>query len=372
MDGAQASFTNWGHGTKPAAVPRVLMAMTACHSRIGVGRISTLVAHTLRMIAGTRKRSILSAMLICVLQGAPAPSSRAQDVQPVQTAQNLQAVEEVPTGQTTPQPAQVAQPQPTSDAEALEKARKAAQNPIASMISLPIQENWNFGIGPADRVQNVMNIQPVIPISLGEHWNLITRWVTPVVYQPYAVPISQPSGPPVLLQTGAYGFGDIQPQFFFSPKTESKVTWGVGPIFLVPTATQTSLLGQGKFGIGPTFVVLAQPGRWTVGVLANNIWSVAGHADRADVNQFLIEPFINFNLKRAWYLSFSPIMTANWEMTNGGRWVVPLGGGPGRVWKLGHQAVNVQTFFFGNAVHPPGAASWTFRMSFTLLFPKPK
>ena len=260
-----------------------------------------------------------------------------------------------------------AQPASAPDQEALEKARKAAQNPIASMISLPFQENWNFGIGPADRTQNVFNLQPVIPLKLGPHLNLITRWVTPILYQPYAIP--QPSGP--AMQTGAYGFGDIQPQFYFSPNTGSKVTWGLGPIFQLPTGTPYRYMSQGKFAIGPTLVALAQPSRWTIGVLANNLWSVAGHKDAQDVNQFLIEPFINFNLKRAWYLSFSPNITANWEKDTG-RWVVPLGGGPGRVWRIGQQAVNIQTFFYGNVVHPAGASPWTFKMTFTLLFPKPR
>jgi len=264
------------------------------------------------------------------------------------------------------QPATASAPAPP-DTAALDKARKAAQNPIASMISLPLQENWNFNIGPADRVQNIFNLQPVIPIKLGTHLNLITRWVTPIIYQPYAIP--QPDGPPI--QAGNYGLGDMQPQFYFSPNTGSKVTWGLGPIFQVPTASYHSL-GQGKFAVGPTFVALAQPSRWTIGVLANNIWSVAGHKDAPDVNQFLIEPFINFNLKKAWYLSFSPNITANWEQNHGGRWVVPLGGGPGRVWRFGHQAVNVQTFFYGNVVHPPGASPWAFKMTFTLLFPKPR
>ena len=262
---------------------------------------------------------------------------------------------------------------PAGETAALEQARKDAQNPIASVISLPLQENWNFGIGSADRVQNIFFIQPVIPVSLGEHWNLITRWVTPIIYQPYAIPIQQPSGPPVLYQTGSYGLGDMEPQFYFSPKTGSKVTWGAGPIFLVPTATD-KLLGQEKFGLGPAFVALAQPQHFgTIGVLVNNVWSVAGHHDRADVNTLFIQPFINYNLKKAWYLSFtSSGITANWEQNHGGRWVVPLGGGPGRVWTIGHQAVNVQTFFFGNVVHPPGASSWSFRMNFTLLFPKPR
>jgi len=262
---------------------------------------------------------------------------------------------------------------PAGETAALEQARKDAQNPIASVISLPLQENWNFGIGQAGRTQNIFFIQPVIPVSLGENWNVITRWVTPIVYQPYAVPIQQPSGPPVLYQTGSYGLGDMEPQFYFSPKKRSKVTWGAGPIFLLPTGTPARYLSQGQFGLGPAFVALAQPKFGTVGVLVNNIWSVAGHQGRPDVNTFFLQPFVNYNLKQAWYLSFTtPGITANWERTNGGRWVVPLGGGPGRVWTIGHQAVNVQTFFFGNVVHPPGASSWTFRMAFTLLFPKPR
>ena len=253
---------------------------------------------------------------------------------------------------------------PAVDTAALEKARKAAQNPIASMISVPFQENWNFGIGSADRTQNVFVIQPVIPVSLGAHWNVITRWVAPIIYQPLSIP--QESGPP--LQTGAYGFGDMQPQFYFSPKKSGKITWGAGPIFLVPTASQ-ALLSQGKFGIGPTFVALTQPHFGTIGVLVNNIWSVAGHENKPDVNQFYLQPFLNYNLKHAWYVSLQTSgITANWERTTG-RWVVPIGGGPGRVWRFGHQAVNVQSFFFGNVVHPRGASPWTFRMSFTLLFP---
>ena len=281
------------------------------------------------------------------------------------------ATQASPTAQAL-QPASASASAAESDKAALDKARKAAQNPIASMISIPLQENWNFGIGPANRTQNIFNIQPVFPFSLGSHLNLITRWVTPIIAQPYAIPIPQASGPAIQHQATAYGLGDMQPQFYFSPKTSSKVTWGAGPLFQLPTATNTNLLGQGKFGIGPTFVALAQPSKWTIGVLANNVWSVAGHQNRADVNQFLIQPFINYNLKHAWYLSFSPTMTANWEKNNGGRWVVPLGGGPGRVWRLGHQAVNVQTFFYGNVVHPQGASPWTFKMTFTLLFPKPR
>lgn len=136
-----------------------------------------------------------------------------------------------------------------------EELRKAAQNPIANLISLPVQENLNFGNGPADRTQSILNIQPVIPLSLSENWNLIVRWITPVIYQP--LPVPQPPGPP-MQQTGVSGLGDMNPSFFVSPK-KSKVIWGIGPTFVFPTATNTTYLGQGKLSMGPTVVALVQP-----------------------------------------------------------------------------------------------------------------
>jgi hypothetical protein len=270
--------------------------------------------------------------------------------------------------------------QPAATADNADALRKAAQNPVASLISVPIQENWNFNIGPADRTQNIMNIQPVIPISAGENWNLIIRWITPIIYQPIGVVQPPPQTGDVALvttqaatgpttQSGVYGFGDMQPAFFFSPK-KSKVIWGVGPQLLLPTATKTGILGQGKFGMGPTAVVLIQPGKWTLGFLVNNVWSVAGHPNLPDVNQFLFQYFINYNLQKGWYLTWQPTLTANWEMTNGGRWVVPLGGGIGRIMKLGPQPVNVGLQFYGNAVHPPGGSPWTLRLAIAFLYPK--
>jgi hypothetical protein len=257
--------------------------------------------------------------------------------------------------------AQEVQPTPSQSAavgaDNADALRKAAQNPVASLISVPIQENWNFGIQPGDRVQNVLNIQPVIPIGVAKDWNLIIRWITPVIYQPVGT------------ETGYYGLGDMQPAFFFSPK-RSKVIWGIGPQLLLPTATKTGILGQGKFGMGPTAVVLIQPGKWTLGALVNNVWSVAGHSDLPDVNQVLLQYFINYNLIQGWFLTWQPTLTANWETSNGGRWVVPMGGGIGRIMKLGPQPVNVGLQFYGNAVHPPNGSPWTMRLSIALLYPK--
>jgi hypothetical protein len=249
-----------------------------------------------------------------------------------------------------------------------EELRKAAQNPIASLISVPIQPTWNFGIGPANRVQNIWLVQPVIPVSVSKDWNLIIRWITPILYQP--IPVPQPPGAPNQ-QTGVFGLGDMNPSFFFSPK-KSKVTWGVGPTLVLPTATNTTYLGQGKLSMGPSVVALIQPSHFTIGVLANNYWSVAGHSDRDKpaVNQALLQWFVNYNLKKGWYLLSAPIITADWRETNGGRWIVPFGGGVGRIMKLGFQPVNLQAQLYGNAVHPPGASPWALKLQVAFLFPK--
>jgi hypothetical protein len=306
-----------------------------------------------------RTKMLVSVALTSALIGAAAQPARAQDAPRVQ--ENTSASPDKPTDQGA---------KPASDAENEEKLRKAAQNPVASLISVPIQENWNFNIGSANRTQNVMNIQPVIPLSASANWNLIIRWIAPVIYQPFAVNVPQPPGPPVQVQSGVYGLGDMQPSFFLAPKKTSKLIWGVGPQLLLPTATNTTTLGQGKFGVGPTAVVLVQPGKWTLGFLVSNVWSVAGHSNLPDVNQFLLQYFINYNLPKGWYLTWQPSITANWEMKNGGRWVVPFGGGIGRIMKLGAQPVNLSLQFYGNGVHPPGASPWTLRMSIAFLFPK--
>jgi hypothetical protein len=238
--------------------------------------------------------------------------------------------------------------------------RKAAQNPIASLISVPVQNNSNFGVSPGDRAQDVLNIQPVIPARLTQNWNLITRIITPIIYQPT---VSQP------VNQGAYGFGDLNPSFFLSPFKASKIIWGGGAAVVLPTATNP-ILGQGKWSIGPSVVVLAQPAKWTLGVLVNNVFSFAGQSGRADVNQMLLQYFINYNLNKGWFITWQPTLTANWEASNGGRWVVPFGGGIGRIMKLGFQPVSLTAQFYGNAVHPPGASSWNMKLQISFLFPK--
>jgi hypothetical protein len=255
---------------------------------------------------------------------------------------------------------QVATEATPAAAASTDALRKAAQNPIASLISVPVQNNSNFGIGPDGRTQDIVNIQPVIPARLTANWNLISRIITPIVYQPT---VSQP------INQGAAGFGDLNPSFFLSPAKASKIIWGVGTAIVLPTATNP-VLGQGKWSAGPSVVVLTQPGKWTLGALINNVWSFAGQSARPDVNQMLLQYFINYNLKKGYYITWQPTLTANWQADNGGRWVVPFGGGIGRIMKIGFQPVNLSLQFYGNAVHPPGASPWGMKMQIAFLFPK--
>ena len=157
---------------------------------------------------------------------------------------------------------------------------KAAQNPIADMISVPFESNFNFPVGPHDQLQYVLDFQPVIPISLNQEWNVITRWITPVISQP----------PLTVTGDREFGLGDINPSFFFSPKQPTHgIIWGIGPTFVFPSGTDKTLT-QGKYSIGPTFVAVVDKGPWLFGLLVNNVWSFTGKSNRPDVNQMFWSP----------------------------------------------------------------------------------
>jgi hypothetical protein len=276
---------------------------------------------------------------------------------------------------------QAASTQAAPAASGAEDLQKATQNPVSSLISVPIQDNSNFAIGPYNRTQNVLNIQPVVPVKAGPKLNLIIRWIAPIIWQPapgtadlevFGIVAGTPAyfaATAVQNSAGVYGFGDMLPTVFFTPAKAHKLILGVGPAFLLPTATGF-VLGQGKFGIGPSVVALVQPGHWTLGGLVNNVWSVAGDSSRSSVNQMSLQYFVNYNMNKGWYLSSAPIILANWKGSDGNVWTVPFGGGPGRITKLGFQPVNIAAQFYGNAVHPVGGSSWNMRLSIAFLFPK--
>ena len=236
---------------------------------------------------------------------------------------------------------------------------KKTQNPVAAMISVPFQNNTNFGFGPGDDVQNVLNIQPVWPFKLSGGLNLITRTIFPIVAQPE-------------LASGAgrtFGLGDTSFTGFISPSKPGKIIWGAGPVLLLPTATDENL-GTGKWGFGPSFVVLTKEKQWVYGALWNNIWSFAGKSSRSDVNQMLLQLFVNYNFTGGWYVTSAPIITANWKASEGDKWVVPLGGGGGRVFRAGKLPLNAGAQVYYNIVQPDMGPVWQLRAQVTLLFPK--
>jgi hypothetical protein len=263
--------------------------------------------------------------------------------------------------QETPQQQKQEAQKPDAKASAGDLA-KATQNPVASLISVPIQNITDFNIGPFDRDRNaIVQVQPVIPISLCENWNLITRTIGALAFQP---DITQSHG-------GTFGLGDINPSFFLSPAAPGKLIWGAGPTFLIPTASD-DVLGTGKFSIGPAIVALVQPGKWTIGVLINNLWSVAGPRGRPDVNSMTLQYFVNYNLKKGYYVTIQPIITANWNAPSGNVWLVPFGGGIGRIMRLGFQPANVGVQAFGNVKRPDTFPSPTWQLKFQIAFLYPK
>src|SRR5262249_12758634 len=201
-----------------------------------------------------------------------------------------------------------------------EELAKKTQNPVADLISVPFQSNFNFNAGPREKTTYVLNVQPVIPLNVTEDWNVITRVITPIINVPSL-------GPGI---ENASGLGDINPSFFLSPAKPGHLVWGVGPTFTFPTASNKNL-GTGKFSAGPTGVALLMEGPWVVGALANNQWSFAGWGEKP-VNSLLVQPFLNYNFSHGWYLSTAPIITSDWTQRASQQWTVPVGGGGGKLW----------------------------------------
>lgn len=234
-----------------------------------------------------------------------------------------------------------------------EDLQKASQNPIANIMSFPFQNNTNFQMGPdSSRTQNVLNIQPVIPLY---HGRLITRTIFPLIWNPN---FTKASG-------SEFGLGDILFTAFYSPESKG-LTWGVGPVVQFPTGQPG--FGTGKWSAGPSVVALVMPGKWVVGALLNNVWSFAGQENRADVNFLTFQPFINYNLP-AFYFTFQPIITANWEADSGNQWTVPLGLGVGKLVKFGKLPVNINASYYYNVVRPDFSAQYQLRFLAAILLP---
>ena len=241
------------------------------------------------------------------------------------------------------------------------KLAQELSNPVANLISVPFQFNYDENIGPADEGRRyLLNIQPVIPISIAPEWNMISRTILPVIRQKDAFqPFSASS---------QFGLGDTLQSLFFSPKAPgpSGIIWGAGPAILLPTATDDRL-GAEKWAAGPTAVVLKQQNGWTCGVLANHIWSFAGESDRADISNTFLQPFLSYTTSDAWTFTLNSESTYDWENQD---WAVPINFQITKLTSIGSQPVSigggVRYWADSSASGPEG---WGARAIVTFLYP---
>ena len=238
-------------------------------------------------------------------------------------------------------------------------AKKLA-NPIASLISIPFQFNYDRGYGPrGDGWKTFVNVQPVIPITLSDDWNLISRTIVPIAHQENLAP-----------GLGSQcGLGDVVQSLFFSPSKPGPwgLIWGVGPVLLFPTATDEFLGGE-KWGAGPTGIALKQSGPWTVGMLANHIWSYAGDDNREDVNATFVQPFAAYTTKSAWTFSLNAESTYDWDENE---WAIPINLFVSKLLKIGKLPVQIGAGVrYWSASSPQGPEGWGARVQMTILLPK--
>jgi len=235
---------------------------------------------------------------------------------------------------------------------------KQTQNPVADLTTVPLQFNFYSGGPLEDRTLYNLNVQPVFPLPLGS-LNLIARTIVPYFDIPGPGPTERVTG-----------IGDIQEELFFTSAKPSALVFGAGPILSFPTATNDSVK-TGDWAAGPAVVVVETTGEWVLGALATQLWTFAASGTSPHVNQFLVQPIVNYNLSEGWAIAFSPVITANWSAPPGEKWTVPLGAGVSKIATLGHQPIKLGLSYYYNVERPSTTGKSQLQLNFAFLFPNP-
>ena len=284
-------------------------------------------------------------------------------------AQSADAKKNKKTKKPAPKPSAAAIPAPSQASDTAQGTQ--AQNPLTPLWGV-INENYtNFSMGPLQKTQNILVVEPVLPLKLTPDWNLVTRWNTPITSMPR---LAEPLGPFPGIGP-EFGLSNMQPQFFFTPAHPGSFTFAVGPSLWLPTATDTTL-GINKWGGGPVVVALTTQGPLLAGFLAQNVWAgtTGTSVTLQRVNTLLIEPFVFYNFPGGWFVTYRPLITADWTVDEHNRWTVPLGGGFGRVFPVGNTVMDIHVQGFYDGVTPPAAGitnvgKWTALLVVHFLFP---
>lgn len=246
-----------------------------------------------------------------------------------------------------------------ADNKDLEQVMINSQNPLSDLFHFPFQNNFNFGFDHKNQPQLLTNIQPIIPVNLNHDIKLVLRPILPVLYQ---VNTWEP-------KKHVFGLGDFNPELYFTTVKGSKIMWGIGPAFLFPTATSQQL-GSGTWSTGPALGFVAMPTHWVLGFLANNVWSFGKKQKRNSVNLCTIQPFVFYNFIKSWFVVSTPTITAAWNSPSPNRWVVPIGGGIGHVFKISEQTYSMSFQSYYNVVTSKDLGpTWTARFNLDFLFP---
>jgi len=256
-----------------------------------------------------------------------------------------------------------AQDTAAADAAAQQAAlAKQSQNPVANVISVPI-EFWHYDGKNGTSFATI--VKPVIPTSLGKI-NLVNRFILPYMSIDGAL---QPPDPSVeRAAVNASGLANITYQGFLSPAKPGKVIWGLGVALEIPTATDDQMAND-LWSVGPSVLALTMPSNWVLGILFQNVWDFAGSGD-GSVNKMTLQPILNFNLAKGWYLTSTPVITANWDAGDNNVWTVPVGAGVGKMSKFGKQPVDLKIVYYNYVEKPTFGADWSVLFSVKLLFPK--